>query len=41
MRHLSEQSSKLYGVFYGKTITENDIPFPEGNNDPTSIANLT
>lgn len=41
MRHKSEAGSKLYGVFYGKVITDYDIPFPAGHDDPESIANLT
>lgn len=41
MRHRSDPNSKLYGVFYGKVITEEDVPFPSGQDDEDSIANLT
>lgn len=41
MRHKSNANSKLYGVFYGRVITDYDVPFPSGQDDADSIANLT
>jgi len=38
---MANANSKLYGVFYGKVVTDYDVPFPRAQDHEDTIANLT